>query len=297
MKSEVKVGLVVFLAVVMFVTGLIWIKGYRFNQKFNTVTISFPDIGALAEGDFVAVSGVRAGKVKKIELISGKVHITCLIDQAIFLGQDATFTVKNIGLMGERFIAVYPGTSSVPLDLNEVREGRFDTGIPEVMGILGDMVTEIRELIRQFGSTVASPGTMRDAQETIELVHDLAANLNELVNESKVEYKQSLLAIKNASKSLDDFVQSRRPTADSAIADLASASAKLDRLADNLDTLSSSMQMFVDKLNSDDGSLGLLASDQTLYQDVKKAIREVDKLVEDIRENPKRYLKMEFKLF
>ena len=102
---------------------------------------------------------------------------------------------------------------------------------------------------------------------------------------------------KKASTSMDEFMRDGKPKADSAVENFLAASAKLDRLADDLDTLSSSLQTFADKLNSEEGSLGLLATDQTLYQDVKKAVREVDKLVTDIRENPKKYVKMEFKLF
>lgn len=296
-RSEFKVGLVVFLAIVMSFSGIIWIKGYKFSQQFNTVKIRFPDVGTLRTGDPLAVSGVAMGKVKVIDLVSGKVVVTCSIDETVFLGEDATFTVKNVGLMGERFVAVYAGISSVPLDTGIVHDGRYDTGIPEVMGMMGDMVSEVRELVRLIGSTVASPSTLNDFQETVSQLHDLSVSLNGLVDESKEDYIRSLRAIERASTSIDEFVRSSGPTADSAIKSFASASAKLDMLTDDLDTLSSSLQTFIDKLNSEEGSLGLLASDQTLYQDVKKAVREVDKLVTDIRANPKKYLKMEFRLF
>lgn len=296
-RSEFKVGLVVFLAIVMSFSGIIWIKGYKFSQQFNTVKIRFRDVGTLRTGDPLAVSGVAMGKVKVIDLVSGKVVVTCSIDETVFLGEDATFTVKNVGLMGERFVAVYAGISSVPLDTGIVHDGRYDTGIPEVMGMMGDMVSEVRELVRLIGSTVASPSTLNDFQETVSQLHDLSVSLNGLVDESKEDYIRSLRAIERASTSIDEFVRSSGPTADSAIKSFASASAKLDMLTDDLDTLSSSLQTFIDKLNSEEGSLGLLASDQTLYQDVKKAVREVDKLVTDIRANPKKYLKMEFRLF
>lgn len=296
-RSEFKVGIVVFLALLVFVVGLVWVKGYKFRQKYDSIMINFSDVGALSPGDPLAVSGVTMGKVKTIELKSGVVVVTCLIDQEVFLGQDAKFSVKNIGLMGERFVAVYAGTSSVPLDKSLLHEGRFDTGIPEVMGILGDMVYEVRELVRSIGRTVASPGTLNDFQKTVAELHELSVNLNGMVDESREEYLSSLDAIERASSSLDDFVRSNREKADSAVQNFASASEKLDKLADDLDTLSVSLQQFADMINSDEGSIGLLASDKTLYQDIKRAVREVDKLVVDIKSNPKKYLKMEFKLF
>jgi len=296
-RADIKVGIVVFMAIVIFFGGIVWFKGYSFRQKFNTLRLRFSDVGALGPGDPVAVSGVNMGKVKSVNLSHGKVIVSCLIDQSVVLGKDATFTVKNIGLMGERFVAVYAGTSSVHLDMDSTYNGRFDTGIPEVMGMMGDMVSEVRQLVQSIGSTVASEGTLNEMQNTVTQLHDLTVSLNELVDQSKEDYRRTLKAAESASQSLDEFVQSNRGKADSTLTNLESASRKLDILADNLDTLSTSLQIFADKLNSDQGSLGLLASDMTLYQDVKRAVREVDKLVGDIRANPKKYLKMEFKVF
>lgn len=296
-RSEFKVGIVVFLAIVIFFAGIIWIKGVRFARDYNTVRVSFPNVGALREGDPVAVSGVTTGKIKILELVSGQVIVTCLIDRNVFLADDASFTVKNIGLMGERFLEIYAGSSAVALDLEKVHEGRFDTGIPEVMGMMGDMVAEVRALVNLIGRTVASPGTLNELQETISQLHQITVDIGELVSESKEDYKSSLAAIETASKNISDFVESNRAGADSAVSDFSQAAAKLSAIADNLDTLASSLQIFADKINSEEGTLGLLASDESLYQDVKKTVRELDKLVEDIRANPKKYLKMEFKLF
>jgi phospholipid/cholesterol/gamma-HCH transport system substrate-binding protein len=296
-RSEFRVGIVSFLAIFMLFAGIIWIKGIRFAEDYNTVRIRFTNIGALRPGDAVAVSGVQSGKVKSVELQSGRVIVSCTVSKQVFLGSDARFSVKNIGLMGERFVAINAGTSSVALDLDKIHDGRFDTGIPEVMGMMGDMVSEVRELVRLIGNTVASEGTLREFQETISNLHELSASANELVTNSKDDYIRSLEAIERASMNLDEFVRTNRQRTDSAIGDFAEASSKLNRLVDDLDTLSASLQEFADKLNSGEGSLGLLASDETLYQDVKRAIREVDVLVEDIRKNPKKYLKMEFKLF
>lgn len=296
-RSELKVGIVVFLAIAVFIAGIVWLKGYRFRQQFEPIKLTFKDIGALSEGDPVAVSGVRAGKVDKIRLEGGRVVVTTLVDESVFLAKDATFTVKNIGLMGERFVAVDPGTLSVPLDTDKIHEGRFDTGIPEVMGMMGEMISEVRRLVNVIGETIASPGTLNDFQETIKQLKSVATELNTLVAQSKDDYRKSLQAIERASASFDDFVESNRPKAEESIENFNAASEKLVILANDLDTLSSSLQQFADKLNSEEGTLGLLASDQTLYQDVKKSVRELDRLVTDIRENPKKYLKMEFSIF
>jgi len=46
-----------------------------------------------------------------------------------------------------------------------------------------------------------------------------------------------------------------------------------------------------------EGTLGLLGTDETLYQDVKKMVRSVETIIEDIRRDPKKYLNVEVKVF
>jgi phospholipid/cholesterol/gamma-HCH transport system substrate-binding protein len=45
------------------------------------------------------------------------------------------------------------------------------------------------------------------------------------------------------------------------------------------------------------GTLGLLSEDPTLYQDIKKTIRSLEGIIDDIRHDPKKYLNVEVKIF
>jgi phospholipid/cholesterol/gamma-HCH transport system substrate-binding protein len=48
----------------------------------------------------------------------------------------------------------------------------------------------------------------------------------------------------------------------------------------------------VNKINSGKGTLGLLLNDQKLYNEVEKAARDLNLLLEDIKANPKKYVKV-----
>ena len=104
--TEFKVGLTVLFALAALGWGIIWVKGYRYGKEVAQYRVLFPNVGALSAGDPVAVNGVTKGKVLTVDLERGKVVVSFEIDRAIELRSDATFTVKNIGLMGERFIEI-----------------------------------------------------------------------------------------------------------------------------------------------------------------------------------------------
>src|SRR5512139_2851476 len=150
MKSisvELKVGAIVIIAAILLFFGIVWIKEYRFNVKRFEYSVLFPNIGSLEIGDPVCVLGVRKGEVKSIDLKGNDVQVGFTLTKDVSLKVDARFTVMNIGLMGERFINIVPGIAPEALNLDVPMHGYYDTGIPEVMGMMGAGIDELRHLI------------------------------------------------------------------------------------------------------------------------------------------------------
>ena len=114
---ELRVGLVVIAAIIILAITIIWIQGYRFGRNNYRVSVIFNEVGSLAKGDPVMVSGINKGKVQDLALTEDGVKVKLTLSDEVILKEDASITVKNIGLMGERFLAVNPGHSPNRLDL------------------------------------------------------------------------------------------------------------------------------------------------------------------------------------
>lgn len=294
---EVKVGLTVVLAVVILVAGLLWIKGYRFGHQFYTVQIQFSDIGTLDRGDPVLVTGVNRGKVKAVELYHGQVLVTINLGDDVILKTDAEFAVKNIGLMGERFVDVRPGQADSLLDLAQPALGYYDTGIPEVMGVLGRMVSETHDLVQAIRATLGSDGTLSGFAETIENARQLSGELKETVTENREAIEMAARDISAAARSMRDLVGDNRGQIEQAVGRFDTASVALIRFTDQLDTLAGSMNTLLARVENGEGSLGLMLADDDLYNKLKTAAQDLDVLITDIRANPKKYVQVQFRLF
>lgn len=59
---EIRVGLTVFIAIVILILGVMWLKDYRYNVSRYQVKAIFPSVGILGPGDPVTVSGVERGE-------------------------------------------------------------------------------------------------------------------------------------------------------------------------------------------------------------------------------------------
>lgn len=296
--TEFKVGLTVIIALAALGWGIVWVKGYRYGQEVTQYRVSFPNVGALSAGDPVAVNGVTKGKVTAVELERGKVVVSVELDKKIDLRSDASFTVKNLGLMGERFIEIFPGVAEIPYDHEQVAVGQFDSGLPEVMGMMGEMIGEVRGLVSIISSTVENaPGAVRRADSTVIDLREAARTLSSLLTENRQRFESAAIDMAATAKSIRHSVDSRTEQVDSTLDRMASASQSMLSAAARFDTLSGQLRTLADELQSGQGTLGALMKDPSLYDDLKRAASEVDALVADIRANPQKYVKVDFSIF
>jgi phospholipid/cholesterol/gamma-HCH transport system substrate-binding protein len=290
---ELKVGIVVVLAAIIFVWGVIWIKEYEFRQERYTYSVLFPNVGALEVGDPVAVLGVAKGKVEKIQLYQGDVLVTFNLTTDVVLKEDAKFTVMNIGLMGERFIEVETGHSLKPLNLSRPVKGFYDSGIPEVMGMMGEMVTEIRNLTAHLTGALGTEWSEESIKEIVRNLKKISTDLNSLLTENKNRMNQTLEDVSYTSAELKKMVEENKSRVETTMKNFSQASTKLENITQTLDSLSLSLKNLSQKIEKGEGTLGQLISDTLLYQDLKQTVKSVDELIQDIKKNPKKYFKFE----
>ena len=289
---ELRVGLVVALAVAILVVGIIWVKGIRFNQTKYTYSVIFPNVGALKVGDPVSVSGVEKGKVKKMQLYKGDVLVTLDLGADVVLKKDAKFTVKNIGLMGERFVDVQTGYSDTLLDLSQPVRGYYDTGIPEVMGRVGEMIDQLSRLVANLEGVLGTKWSRESLIETIKNLREISHDMNALLNRNKGKFDQTMDDLSYSSAELKKIIDQNKEKLQTTVDNFGQASVKMDNIVTTLDTISISLKNLSSKIEKGEGTLGQLFTDTTLYEQIKKTTQHVDDLILDIKKNPKKYLKV-----
>lgn len=283
-------GLVILAAIAIFIYGIIWIRGARFGLKTYPVAVAFPNIGSLSVGDPVSVSGVQKGKVKKIELYKGDVLVHFSLEKDVVLKRDARFTVMNIGLMGERFVAVETGKSDTLLNLSPYPRGFYDTGIPEVMGMMGRMMDEVKQLVEALRGSIASPGYLDKLTSIVEQTEETSKRINRMLGQNENKVNTAFDDLSRAASQLKTVIAKNAQAVDSTVANLHTASQKIIPLVAGLDSLRASFARIADHIEKQEGTLGKLVYDRTLYDQMRKTTRDLDSLILDVRRNPRRYL-------
>jgi len=294
---EFRVGVVALLALAILLVSLYWLQGYKLERNAQKVNVLFKDVGTLSVGDRVTVSGVHRGKVNRLSLTDRGVQVELLLYRDVILHRDAQFIIKNLGLMGERFIAIEPGTDKVKFDTAGVARGSYDTGLPEVMGLMGEMITELRNLVSTFRRTVGSDSSLEKFNRMVGNMEQMSHSLAQYVSRNEVKLDQTAENFLNASREFNRMFTRNGAAIDSTAQRFDRASSRIEAFTGQLDTIARSARTFADALSNGDGTLQLLAEDRRLYDDLRKTANNLDDLINDIKANPRKYINLKVELF
>ncbi|MDQ8205346.1 outer membrane lipid asymmetry maintenance protein MlaD [Pelagicoccus sp. SDUM812003] len=120
-KVDFSVGLFVLIGLLAIVYMAVQIGGSRFlGSDLKSVTAIFTNVGGLSSGSNIMIAGVKIGTVGPITLNqeSLKAEVELRINDDIELFDDATASIKTNGLIGDKYVSIYPGTPDLGLELS-----------------------------------------------------------------------------------------------------------------------------------------------------------------------------------
>jgi len=290
---EWKVGLVVFLATVIFVGGVIYLGQIEIGAKGPEVRVSFPEVGGLSVGDPVTVSGLKRGSVDDIRLAESGVVVTLRLRPDVILHSDARISVENQGIMGEKFIAITPGLSGEPLDVSGVIDGGYSPGLTEAMAQLGVVLEDMGSIVARVEQTLQEYDVAPPLQEAIIGLRDVSVEMKGILSENREDMRAAVVTLRDVAEELDDMLAANRELVDTSAVDLAAAMARLNSTTEKLERSAESMELILKRVEHGQGTLGKLSRDDKLYKELLQTTQNLNDLIRDIQKNPKRYLKLE----
>jgi phospholipid/cholesterol/gamma-HCH transport system substrate-binding protein len=287
---EIQVGLTVVVALGITLWGVTWLKQVSLARRVRVWHVTFPQTGGLSTSDEVQVNGLRKGSVQSVALISDHVSVDLALASEVVLTSDSRVSVRNVGLMGEKVIAVDLHASGVPYTSRDTIPGIYEKGIPEVVGGMSGTVDAIAELATQLKGLADAIDKNGNLTQTLVNLHDTSEQLKAAVVENRTQLRVTLANLNAASKTAKALTTDREAELRKALESFERTAAGLERLTTRLDSLRTTMQSVAGKVDRGDGTLGKLVNDPKLYEEAKQTVTELKTLIADIKANPKKYL-------
>jgi phospholipid/cholesterol/gamma-HCH transport system substrate-binding protein len=285
-STEVKVGIAVVAAVVILILGVMWIEKVSFSNQFVTYVVYFDDVGGLDPGDPVTVSGVDGGEVGAVILEPGRVRTELSLSETITLFDDARVEILTIGLMGEKYIGIYPGTSGRVLEPGSVIQGDYKAGMAEAIAGFGDVIVELNETVRAFRALVDTESQGASLGTTMRRIDELTTEILAILRENRADIKTTARSMEKLSSDVSGVVGSRKETLAESIDNFASAAARFD-------SITVSLKAVTGKIENGEGTLGMLVNEKKLHEDLELVLENLNALLADVKADPQKYFKIE----
>lgn len=286
-KTEIKVGITVVLAILIFVWVFGWAKNLTVGSERKEISVKFSSVAGLEIGDPVTINGVRKGYVDDI-LIKGSEVVTVLnLEKEINLKTDAKFSVMMLDLMGGKKIEVYPGSAYDEIDYNKLQEGEFVGDIASAMAMLGtvqndlvDVIKEVKVTLSSVNKTLTDQQFNKDLKTSVSNLVELTENLNSLIKANSGEINKLLKTGNDLATNVNDFIKANRDSLSQTL------SAVQDVLKESK-TMLVKVNTLIDQTNKSENNLGKILNDPELLKDIKESISHVKDLTRTLVEQLK----------
>ncbi len=289
-RTEIEVGLTAILALVVVLWGVTWLKEFSLARRVTIWHVRFPQTGGLGQSDEVQVNGIRKGAVKHIDLAGDHVVVDLGIASEVKLTTDSHVSIRNVGLMGEKVIAVDLESTGRPRSPRDTIEGNYELGIPEVVANMGGTFTALDQLANELQMLAGEMRGNGKLGETIENLHEGSLQLRDAMRESRRQLRETMANAASASRTARELTTDRADQYRRTLDAMERATHNLEVLSARLDTLRGTAQGIGDRIESGNGTAAKLINDAQLYEETRATLKAMRDLLEDFKKHPKRYV-------
>ncbi len=311
-SNETKVGVLTALGITLFVLGFNVLKGRSFFSTSKTIYAVYPQVNGLQPANSVQVNGLVVGNVAELDVMdknAGQILVTLRINKKIDIPRNSVARITG-DLLGTKAVQIDFGNASDYLKSGDTVyaavDGSFTDALKEQLSPLVKKLEATLTTVDTVLLTVNSifdtttKGNLRDAighlNHTMNNFSHATSSLNGMLDPNKGNIQgtfNNLEALTANLKNNNDKITGILSNAEKATGALANG--KLDQTLAELQQTIAHMNSLVGKLNSTDGTLGLMMNDKKVYNNLQYSLNSLNKLLEDLRVNPKRYV--HFSLF
>jgi phospholipid/cholesterol/gamma-HCH transport system substrate-binding protein len=300
LSKEIKTAILVISGVLLFIFIFNYLKGENVFDASKKISAIYDNVEGLAPSAAVTINGHKIGKVQSIEFNgdgSGLLKVTMLIGDNFDFSVNSVAELYEAGLIGGKAIAIIPAFDGATL----VQSGDVLTSTvkPGLTDLVNQRLTPLQEKIEKM--MVSADLLLNNLNE----VFDIQTKDN--IKLSIAELSNTITSFKATSESLNGLVSDNKSSIGETILnfnkisqDLTSVSkslseSDLDSIMLNLKSTLSSFDNLLATIENGEGSIGKLMKDDSAYNNLNAATKQLEQLLEDMKLNPKRYV--HFSLF
>ncbi|MDE6452503.1 MAG: MlaD family protein, partial [Odoribacter sp.] len=309
-KREVKLAMTAIVAVVILIWGINFLKARALFDRNNVVYGVYDQVDGLKVSSSVIYRGYGVGQVSAVSFAGDrfdKVLVQFTVGKKLEIPSNSIAVIQSADLMGSKAINLIPGDAVTYAQSGDTLRTQLELGIMEqlnehleplkkkaenIMVSLDTVLLALQEIFSE-NATGNIRGSLKSVSRTLNNVEEASGTLNRMLSEESGRVSAILENINSITGNLEG------------------SNAEIARSLSNISTISDSLRAInlnnsirylngvlmqvdsiVKKINHGKGSLGGMVNDAELYYNLAAVSENLDKLLVEFRQNPKRFVNL-----
>ena len=302
-NKRIKVALLCISAVLIFVIGANFLKGINIFHKKTYYYCVMDNATNIQQNTAVMLAGYKIGQVQSTELVSTcppRICATIMLSEKVDIPNDSRLVSMSPGLLSSQVLSLEMGISNTFYHNGDtlpfaVQAGMLD-GIEEMKGQISNVLASVDTIGMELKDVLHKEGGGEDLKGILANVEDATAHLNNILGQNETKVSHLVTSLERFGKTLDEASPQLTSILDNfdkisdtiAKADIAAVITNANKTIKEVETL-------VAKVNSGEGTVGNLVSDDAIAKKVDDTVNSLNELLKDLKAHPKRYV--HFSLF
>ncbi|MCS7078305.1 MAG: MlaD family protein [Bacteroidia bacterium] len=297
-STEVKAGILAVITLALLFATVNYLKGHTFSHTHKFYAL-FDKVNGIQQGTKVLWNGMTVGRVNRISVNEQyKIRVDFQVDDDIPVPKGSKVSIQGDAIFGASKLVIVPSQEKVLAQSGEELEGvvRED--------IMNKLSNKFEPISQKLEHTITKVDTLLDRLNKV-LNAQNQTNISDILQSLKTTTASLAIAIQKINEATSkEQLQSILKKIESSVSNLEQNNQNISKIMANsaiaTDTLKLTLsrintnlsltQKTLEKINSDQGSIGKLLNDKSLYENLSHSARDLDSLLIDLKANPKRYV-------
>ena len=284
--KEVQIALVAIAAIVVLFIGMQFLKGLSLFSSNSSYMVHFTDVSGLSASSPVYANGYKVGIVERIDYNYEQpddIVAVVGVNKEMRIPEGTTAEISS-DMLGNVRLELRLGDSANRLSAGASINGDIQAGL---MNKAAEIIPQVESLLPKLDSILSSVNQLLADPSVGKSVHNVE-NITASLTSTSVQLQQLTAQLNQklpAMADKADGVLTNTETLTKNLSDIDIAATMA-----SVNTTLANVEMMTARLNSKEGTLGLLMNDPQLYRNLSSTLGHTDSLVMDLKSHPKRYV-------
>lgn len=218
----------------------------------------------------IRVAGINAGRIKLIELQGNNALITFEVLKEIQVTDDSRLRIKSVGFLGDKYLEIALGRSSVILEPMGFLIAEEGGGMEDLLADAGEVLKDVKAMSGSFRDVFAPENQDNPMKKIVDNLEALTANLNDAIVTNKDKLATLVDNLEKMSQSLAE--ETNRDIDDSSLS-------KLRDILTSTQKLTEDLQLLTQDIRQGKGTIGKLLVEDEIADEVRQTLAGVQRIV------------------